>query len=231
MSLAEEELFSGENAIDLLIEDQLLQHSYLPNIPTREPSFMEGSLIIQSILQSIDHMAGLVARSTPPGDVPTTATVATSDPLSSTLITSSVEPTSISTSSVLPTASDHSSTTVKTTGVHVSSVTELENEQTTQPMQAVSQAATETSSTTATQNVASMRFPTVRVTTTNFQVQTTAEATSAVTTKTVISPDPARPSLTATPKEGLDEEDIRNSIGELPSFLFIALICNMWGNL
>ncbi|XP_066479003.1 olfactomedin-like protein 2B [Tiliqua scincoides] len=210
----QDELFSGENAIDLLIEDQLLQHNYLPNIPTRKPSSMEGSLILQSILQKIAHKAGQVARSTPTRAIPTTATIAALNPLPFTLMSPTVEPTPVSTSSVLPTASDNSSSTVEPTAADVSSVTVLVNGQTMQPMQTVPQAATEIPATTATQNVAPTWLPTARVATTNFQIQTTAEASSAVTTKTVTSPAPARPSLTVTPKEGLDEEDIRNSIGQ-----------------
>ncbi|XP_053101761.1 olfactomedin-like protein 2B isoform X2 [Hemicordylus capensis] len=195
----QDELFSGENAIDLLIEDQLLQHNYLPNIPTKKPSSMEG----QRVPPTVDLMKGHVSHSTlTVKGAPATTATATLLPLSSTISPPPSEPIPTSTSSPLPTASVGFLTTPEPT-----------TESTSRAMTSVAQAATEAPKTTATQNATTTRLPKFRVATANFQTQATAELHSTATTKAVI-PAPAKRSLTATPKQTLDEEDIRNSIGQ-----------------
>ncbi|XP_033007119.1 olfactomedin-like protein 2B isoform X2 [Lacerta agilis] len=185
----QDEHFSGENPIDMLIEDQLLQHSYLPNIPTRKQLSVGKPPTHQSI-----RLIKL--------------------PLSPAILPPSVEPTPASTSSDLPTASSHFAMALEpTAAAGVSSVTDLVDEGTTWPMK-TAQTATQASTVAATQNAFHTKPPLSKAATTNFHTQATAQPTSAATTKAVPPAAPARPSLTTTPTQGLDEEDIRNSIGQ-----------------
>ncbi|XP_062989818.1 olfactomedin-like protein 2B isoform X2 [Elgaria multicarinata webbii] len=203
----QDEPFSGD-PIDLLIEDQLLQHNYLPHIPTRKPPPMEGLLLPQSS----GPMEGHATNSTSNGKealVPTTP--ATKPPLPSAPRPPSVEPTPVSTSSVPPTANSHSSMSLETTtAAEDSSITGSVGEGVAWTMKVVAHAAT----TTVMQNATTTVPPVISVSTTNFQAQATAEPSSAATAKAVPSPAPASSGLTVTPKHGLDEEDIRNSIGQ-----------------
>ncbi|XP_034978899.2 olfactomedin-like protein 2B isoform X1 [Zootoca vivipara] len=204
----DDEHFSGENPIDMLIEDQLLQHSYLPNVPMRKQLSVEKPLIYQSIRLIKEH-----ATSTTSAGKEATAT--TKLPLSSAIVPPSVEPTPPSTSSDLPTASSHFPMVLEpTAATGVSSVTDFVDEGATWPMKAAAQTATQASTIVATQNAFDTEPPLAKAATTNLHTQATAQPTSAATTKAVPPAAPARPSLTVTPTQGLDEEDIRNSIGQ-----------------
>ncbi|CAI5776328.1 Hypothetical predicted protein [Podarcis lilfordi] len=207
-----DEHFSGESPIDMLIEDQLLQHSYLPNIPMRKQLSVEKPLIHQSIRLIKQHAASLTSAGK---EASATSAATTKLPLSSAIVPPSVEPTPVSTSSDLPTASSHFAMTLEpTAATGVSSVTGLVDEGATWATKTAAQTATQASTVVATRNAFDTKPPMAKAATTNFHTQATAQPTSAVTTKAVPPAAPARPSLTVTPTQGLDEEDIRNSIGQ-----------------
>ncbi|XP_054837970.1 olfactomedin-like protein 2B [Eublepharis macularius] len=201
-----DELFSGENAIDLLIEDQLLQHNDLLNIPTRKPFPAERPLT----LQSIDLTREPVTHATyTGGGTPTATTTAKMPPLSSPIMLSSTEPTPVSTSSVVTPASHHLTTAPKTTAAaEVTSVTESATEGTLWTTKTVAQAATQAPA--VIQSATSTRLHAVKMAAVNFQADAMAEPSSATTTKAATSPATA----STTPKQVFDEEDIRNSIGQ-----------------
>ncbi|XP_042317429.1 olfactomedin-like protein 2B [Sceloporus undulatus] len=208
----QDEPFSGET-IDLLIEDQLLQHNYLSDSPEKKQPPAEDPLKHQRH----ELTKGQVASITPFGkDAPTTTTPAAEPPLSSATMTPSAEPTLASTSSVSLTATGSFSISVETTtATETSSVIGPKGGDATETVKTVTQAFTQGHTVTTSQNTPTTRTPFARAATTNFQKVGTAEpSTGATMAKTVTSPTPAYPSLTATPKQGLDEEDIRNSIGQ-----------------
>ncbi|XP_061440138.1 olfactomedin-like protein 2B isoform X2 [Rhineura floridana] len=208
----QDELFSGDNPIDMLIEDQLLQHSYLPNSPTRKQLSVEKPLMHQSI-ELIKEPA---TNTTPIGKEASATTAAGIELLpTSAIMPPSVEPTPVSTSSDLHSSSNHFAVAAEPTATAgVSSVTNSAEEGATRAMKTVAPTATQASTIIATQNGTATRSPVVRVATTDSQTQATAEPTSAATTKAVTSPASANPSPSVTPTQGLDEEDIRNSIGQ-----------------
>ncbi|XP_060088428.1 olfactomedin-like protein 2B isoform X2 [Heteronotia binoei] len=201
----QDELFSGENAIDLLIEDQLLQHNDLLNIPTRKPFPVEGPLK----LQSIDLTKEPVTHATYTGGAPTATTTAKMPPLSFSVVPPSVASTPVSTSSVVPPANHPSPAVLKTTAAtEVTSVTGSSNEDILWTMKVAVQATTQAPSTV--QSATTTRPHTIKTATVDFQAQAMARPGSADTTKAVTSPATA----STTTKQVFDEEDIRNSIGQ-----------------
>nr|XP_056701655.1 olfactomedin-like protein 2B [Euleptes europaea] len=202
----QDELFSGENAIDLLIEDQLLQHYDLLNIPTRKPFPVEGPLTLQSIDLMKEPVTGAMYAG---GGAPTTTTTAKMPPLFLSIAPPAVKSTSSSTSSVVPPASHHPPAAPKTTAAAaVTSVTGSSSESIGGTMQTVAQAAMQAPTTV--RSATATRPHTTEGATIDFQAQAMARTSSAATTKAVTSPTTA----STTPKQGFDEEDIRNSIGQ-----------------
>ncbi|XP_063154591.1 olfactomedin-like protein 2B [Candoia aspera] len=205
----QEEPFSGDT-IDLLIEDQLLQHNYVLNVPSRKPPPMEDLLLHDDI----QLLKGHVTSTTPIGkETSASITTATESPLSSTGRLPPLESAPASTSSVVSTAQ-----VLETTAAAEFSVTGAAVEDTTWTMktqaQVTTQAPTTTATTTAAENTTTMGAPIIRMTTTDFQTQMTPEPTSSTTINAVTPPLSVSPSSTVTPKYSLDEEDIRNSIGQ-----------------
>ncbi|XP_077188684.1 olfactomedin-like protein 2B [Paroedura picta] len=201
----QDELFSGENAIDLLIEDQLLQHNDLLNPPTRKPFAVE----VPTTLQSVDLTKEPVTHATYTGGAPTATSVPKMMPLSSSIAPPSVEPTPAPTFSVVPPATQPPPTAPKTTAyAEVTSVAESLDEDVLWTVATEVQATTEAP--TMVQSTATTRPLNVRMAAVHVQAQAMAVPVSAATTQAVT--PPAVPN--ATPKQVLDEEDIRNSIGQ-----------------
>ncbi|KAG8132911.1 hypothetical protein E2320_010741 [Naja naja] len=200
----EEESFSGDT-IDLLIEDQLLHHNYLSNVPSRKPPPMEDLLLHDDIQLLKVHVT-----STAPNGKEMSANISTitESPVSSTGRVLPLESTPVTTSSVVSTTQ-----VPETTATAEFPVTGAAYKNTTWTLKTLSQIATQapTITTTAEQDTATMGAPIISMTTTDFHIQMTPEPTMS---KTVTSPASVNPNLTVTPKYNLDEEDIRNSIGQ-----------------
>ncbi|XP_032082699.1 olfactomedin-like protein 2B [Thamnophis elegans] len=199
----EEESFSGDT-IDLLIEDQLLQHNYLSNVPSRKPPSMENLLLHDDV-----QLLKGVTSTTPSGkEMSESISTITESPLSSTGRVLPLESTPLTTSSVVSTTQ-----VPETTATAEFPVTGAGYKKTAQTLKTLSQIATQapTITTTAEQDTATMGLPIISTTTTDFHKEMTPEPTMI---KTVASPASVNPSLTVTPEYSLDEEDIRNSIGE-----------------
>ncbi|XP_039204911.1 olfactomedin-like protein 2B isoform X2 [Crotalus tigris] len=205
----QEESFSGDT-IDLLIEDQLLQHNYLSNVPSRKPPPMEDLLLHDDIQLLKVHVT-----STAPNGKETSASITTTteSPLSSTGRLLPLESTPVTTSSVV---SASNTQVLETTATAEFPVTEAADKNTTWTLKTLPQIATQapTITTTAKQNTATMGGPIISMSTTDFHIQVTPEPTSSTMIKAVTSPASVNPSLTVTPKYTLDEEDIRNTIGQ-----------------
>ncbi|XP_032082247.1 olfactomedin-like protein 2B [Thamnophis elegans] len=199
----EEESFSGDT-IDLLIEDQLLQHNYLSNVPSRKPPSMENLLLHDDV-----QLLKGVTSTTPSGkEMSESISTITESPLSSTGRVLPLESTPLTTSSVVSTTQ-----VPETTATAEFPVTGAGYKKTAQTLKTLSQIATQapTITTTAEQDTATMGLPIISTTTTDFHKEMTPEPTMI---KTVASPASVNPSLTVTPEYSLDEEDIRNSIGQ-----------------
>ncbi|ETE65264.1 Olfactomedin-like protein 2B, partial [Ophiophagus hannah] len=200
----EEESFSGDT-IDLLIEDQLLHHNYLSNVPSRKPPPMED-LLLQDDIQLLKAR---VTSTAPNGkEISANISTITESPMSSTGRVLPLESTPVTTSSVVSTTQ-----VPETTATAEFPVTGAAYKNTTWTLNTLSQIATQapTITTTAEQDTATMGAPIISMTTTDFHIQMTPEPTMS---KTVTSPASVNPNLTVTPKYNLDEEDIRNSIGQ-----------------
>ncbi|KAH0618225.1 hypothetical protein JD844_017239 [Phrynosoma platyrhinos] len=208
----QDEPFSGDT-IDMLIEDQLLQHNYLSDSPTKKQPPAEEPFKHQSHELTKGH----VTSTTPFGqDASVTTTPAAEPPLSSATVTPSAEPMLASTSSAsLAATGSFSESLETTTATEASSVIGPKGGDATGTVKTVTQAVTQGHTVTTPQNTPTTRTPIVRAATTDFPKEGTAEpSTGAAMAKAVTSPTLASPSLTDTPKQGLDEEDIRNSIGQ-----------------
>uniref|UniRef100_A0ABM5G9M3 Olfactomedin-like protein 2B n=1 Tax=Pogona vitticeps TaxID=103695 RepID=A0ABM5G9M3_9SAUR len=199
----QDEPFSGD-AIDLLIEDQLLQHNYLLNTPTRKPPPVEGPRLHQNNKVTRGHVT-----STTPAEkeASVTTTRATEPPVPSAITPPSFEPTS---SSVFFTSGSLSTSVETTTAAEASSIHRSKAEDTRWTMKTLAEATTQVP---RTQSASPPRPPVVRVPTTTFQTEARTEPNSDGGTEAVTSPAPVHASLTTTPSS-LDEEDIRNSIGQ-----------------
>ncbi|KAJ7332383.1 hypothetical protein JRQ81_014563 [Phrynocephalus forsythii] len=203
----QDEPFSGD-AIDLLIEDQLLQHNYLSNTPTRKPSPVEGP----HIHQRNEAMRGGATSTTPAEkEVSATTTIATEPPVPSAITPPSVEPKPSSTSSVFFTSGGNFSTFIETTGT--AEAPPINGSKGEDNIWAIETLAETTTQVPRIQNASTTRTPTARVPSTTSRSEARTESTSDVTTKAATPPAPARASPTAT-SASLDEEDIRNSIGQ-----------------
>ncbi|XP_026559161.1 olfactomedin-like protein 2B isoform X2 [Pseudonaja textilis] len=200
----QEESFSGDT-IDLLIEDQLLHHNYLSNVPSRKPPPMEDLLLHDDIQLLKAH----VTSTAPHGkEMPANISTITESPMSSTDRVLPLESTTVTTSSVISTTQ-----IPETTATAEFPVTGAAYKNTTWTLKTLSQIATQapTITTTAEQDTATIGAPIISITTKDFHIQMTSEPTMS---KTVTSPASVNPNLTVTPKYNLDEEDIRNSIGQ-----------------
>nr|XP_060630358.1 olfactomedin-like protein 2B [Anolis sagrei ordinatus] len=204
----QDEAFSGD-AIDLLIEDQLLQHNYLSSISTRKQPPTEDPLK----RQSNEHTKGHAATTVPlENDAPNTTTLVPETPLPPAVMTPSSEPMLAPTSLVLSTTEGISAPLETTTAAEASSITWSKGGSARRTLKRVAVDITQAPIMTATPNVPTTKPPSPIAAITDFQIETTAEPrTVAAMAKAMNSPSP---SLTATPKEGLDEEDVRNSIGQ-----------------
>lgn len=192
----------------MLIEDQLLQHNYLSNVPSRKPPPMEDLLLHDDI----QLLKGVTSTAPSGKEMSESISTITESPLSSTGRVLSLESTPVTTSSVV-----YTTQVPETTATAEFPVTEAVYKKTTRTLKTLPQIATQapTITTTAEQDTATMGPPIISMTTTDFHIQLTPEPTMI---KTVASPASVNPSLTVTPKYSLDEEDIRNSIGEFVSF-------------
>lgn len=159
--------------------------------------------------------------STAPNGKETSASITTTteSPLSSTGRLLPLESTPVTTSSVVSTGTTQ---VLETTATAEFPGTGAADKNTTWTLKTLPQIVTQapTTTTTAEQNTATMGAPIISMSTTDFHIQMTSEPTSSTMIKAVTSPASVNPSLTVTPKYSLEEEDIRNSIGE---FVFFSL--------
>lgn len=163
----------------------------------------------------IQLLKGHLTSTAPSGkEMSASLSTTTESPRSSTGRVLPLESTPVTTSSVVSTTQ-----VPETTSTAEFPVTGAAYKNTTWTLKTLSQIATQapTITTTAEQDTATMGAPTISTTTTDLHIQMTPEPTMI---KTVTSPASVNPSLTVTPNYSLDEEDIRNSIGE---FVFFSL--------
>uniref|UniRef100_A0A674IS42 Olfactomedin-like domain-containing protein n=1 Tax=Terrapene triunguis TaxID=2587831 RepID=A0A674IS42_9SAUR len=160
--LAEDESFSGDHTVDLLIEDQLLRHNSHERSSTTTPALVGGPLTLQNIAPTMEQAAPAI----PGSPVAETATRTPPLPSAAPSLSSELTP-APTTAANLPTANPRKATiAVATTTVHIS-------------------------------------------TTTGTSVDASRSEESAATAL----PTLVSPTLPATPRQNLDEEDLRSIIG------------------
>ncbi|XP_019386117.1 PREDICTED: olfactomedin-like protein 2B [Crocodylus porosus] len=205
----QDEFFSGDNTVDLLIEDQLLRHN-----DNNFHSFKRKSAPLGGPpeLTDIDPMVGYSTQPTPATVAPATATL----PLSSEVTSPSTQPTPPLTTEIqLPTVPEN--TTVKAAIVTSEPVDELAS----WPATTRAQISTPVPTTSENMHTTNTDQPTAAITTTMVQTSITAETSTAATmskessttVQVTAPPTPTSSGLPATPKQTLEEEDVRNIIG------------------
>uniref|UniRef100_A0A674IMY1 Olfactomedin-like domain-containing protein n=1 Tax=Terrapene triunguis TaxID=2587831 RepID=A0A674IMY1_9SAUR len=180
--LAEDESFSGDHTVDLLIEDQLLRHNSHERSSTTTPALVGGPLTLQNIAPTMDELTPALTPAAPTTIV---------DQLPATLKT--------------------------TTSPGAITMSGSVDEPATWTPAILTQTGTQAPTTAANLPTANPRKATIAVATTTVHISTTtgtsvdasrSEESAATALPTLVSP-----TLPATPRQNLDEEDLRSIIG------------------
>ncbi|KAM7162630.1 olfactomedin-like protein 2B [Macrochelys suwanniensis] len=212
----QDESFSGDHTVDLLIEDQLLRHnSHERSSTTRTPALVGGPLTLQNIAPTMEYIsqaAPAIAGS------PVAETATRSPPLPSAALTLSSELTPALTSAAPTTIVDQLPATLETTtALGAITTSGSVDESATWTPATVTQTATQAPTTAAILPTANPRKATVAMAATTVHISTTtgtSVAASRSEESAATAPStPASPTLPATPRQNLDEEDLRSIIG------------------
>uniref|UniRef100_A0A8C0GN96 Olfactomedin like 2B n=1 Tax=Chelonoidis abingdonii TaxID=106734 RepID=A0A8C0GN96_CHEAB len=186
----QDESFSGDHTVDLLIEDQLLRHnSHERSSTTRTPAPVGGPLTLQNIAPTIE---------TPP--LPSAA------PSLSSELTPALTPVApITIVDQLP------ATLTSTTAPGAITMSGSVDEPATWTPATLTHAGTQAPTTAANLPTASPRKATIAMTTTTVHISTTTGSNVDAFRSEPLTP--VSPTFPATPRQNLDEEDLRSIIG------------------
>ncbi|EMP39067.1 Olfactomedin-like protein 2B [Chelonia mydas] len=202
----QDESFSGDHTVDLLIEDQLLRHtSHERSSTTRTPAPAEGPLTLRNIAPTMEYIsqAALAIAGSPVAE-----TATRSPPLSSAAPSLSNELTSALTPTAPTTIVDQLPATLETTTAPGAITTGASvDEPATWTPATVTQTGTQAPTTASILPTANLHKATIAMAATTVHISTTTGTT----------PMPASPTLPATPRQNLDEEDLRSIIVPEPS--------------
>uniref|UniRef100_A0A8C8SF03 Olfactomedin like 2B n=1 Tax=Pelusios castaneus TaxID=367368 RepID=A0A8C8SF03_9SAUR len=215
----QDEFFSGDHTVDLLIEDQLLQHSgNEQSSPTRKPAPTGGPLMLRNMAATVEYLSQPVPAL---GGSPTAATATMTLPLSS--ASTPALPTAIPTTS----AAQLPATLEPTTASGASPTQRAVEEPTARPPAAVMQTGTQDPPTAGVLPATIAPKATIAMATTTGQISAIAGIGATASRSPALAatapPTPASPTVPATPKHSLDEEDVRNIIGRCKDTLSTIL--------
>ncbi|KAH1166302.1 hypothetical protein KIL84_015474, partial [Mauremys mutica] len=206
----QDESFSGDHTVDLLIEDQLLRHnSHERSSTTRTPAPVGGPLTLQNIAPTIEYISQ-AALAIPGSPVAETATRTLPLPSAAPSLSSELTP---ALTPVAPTTIvDQLPATLKTTTAPGAiTMSGSVDEPATWTPATLTHTGTQAPTTAAILPTASPRKATIAMTTTTVHISTTTG--SSVDAFRSEPPTPVSPTLPATPRQNLDEEDLRSIIG------------------
>ncbi|XP_067388617.1 olfactomedin-like protein 2B [Emydura macquarii macquarii] len=198
----QDELFSGDHTVDLLIEDQLLRHSgNEQSSTTRQPAPAGGPLTLQNIAATVEYLSQAAPTL---GRSPSSETATMTSPLSSTFTPALPTAMPATTADQLPAMLE------PTTVARASPTSEAVDEPATWTPAAVTQTGTQAPPSVEVLPAASTPKATAQFSAT---AGTSAAASRSMALAATAPPTPASPTLPATPKHSLDEEDLRSIIG------------------
>nr|XP_032660810.1 olfactomedin-like protein 2B [Chelonoidis abingdonii] len=206
----QDESFSGDHTVDLLIEDQLLRHnSHERSSTTRTPAPVGGPLTLQNIAPTIEYISQ--AALAIPGS-PVAETASRTPPLPSAAPSLSSELTPALTPVAPITIVDQlPATLTSTTAPGAITMSGSVDEPATWTPATLTHAGTQAPTTAANLPTASPRKATIAMTTTTVHISTTTGSNVDAFRSEPLTP--VSPTFPATPRQNLDEEDLRSIIG------------------
>ncbi|XP_038270622.1 olfactomedin-like protein 2B isoform X3 [Dermochelys coriacea] len=211
----QDESFSGDHTVDLLIEDQLLRHtSHERSSTTRTSAPVEEPLTLRNITPTMEYIsqaAPAIAGS------PVAETATRSPPLPSAAPFLSNEPTPALTPAAPTTIVDQLPATLETTTAPGAiTMSASVDEPATWTPTTVTQTGTQAPTTASILPTANLRKATIAMAATTVHISTTGTSVAASRSEesaATAPPTPASPTVPATPRQNLDEEDVRSIIG------------------
>ncbi|XP_005310786.2 olfactomedin-like protein 2B isoform X1 [Chrysemys picta bellii] len=208
----QDESFSGDHTVDLLIEDQLLRHNSHERSSTTTPALVGGPLTLQNIAPTMEQAAPAIPGS-PVAEIATrTPPLPSAAPSLSSELTPALTPAAPTT-----TVEPLPATLKTTTSPGAITMSGSVDEPATWTPAILTQTGTQAPTTAANLPTANPRKATIAVATTTVHISTTtgtsvdasrSEESAATALPTLVSP-----TLPATPRQNLEEEDLRSIIG------------------